>query len=624
EQTEDLRGFEWYYLAQLGQSHKVWQDFDGPLRRIATDSTGRTIAALTTKGLSVWDGLTGEERRRIPGGATIHSARFFPDGRSLGVWRVAPNHPHHVALEVIDLQTGSIINSFPPIITTEPDVIPFLPGHRVLWGNGSKVQLRSVLKPTIDEDIDQPGATWLGLAATPDTNTIVRHWTANGRVHLDHRQRQQASVTEFPEPIPPCSQLAVSANGRFIAGLRQNEETLLVWDAQHPKLFQEFGLARYKIKSIIVVGSERILALGHHVGDRSDLVEIGELVLETGQWSTQQFSVGCRIDHAVLSDDGETIVLSGMDQTVRRIARHPAPAPQRIPAHANFEVWAVAVAPDGKTIFTGGDDAIIHAWNSATGELRNTYRGHTALVTAIAFAPDGQTWYSASFDGTVCEWNRSSAEPLRRLNHGERIRDLKIDPTGQRLATCGDDGCTRLWDRATFQPGPVLNDQSKRVRSIMFTPNGQEIITAGFHNTLTWCDVSTGKELRRVAEINRISCMALSPDGTRLALGSEEGPLLLRNAQTGELITRVLAPASRKTSIAYAPDGRTIATSSLDGTVRLWSADQLQELFQLAETGPAIYGLAFTPQGTVLAATRHNSELLLWNTIRTAPPENPR
>ncbi|MGL4421037.1 MAG: protein kinase domain-containing protein, partial [Gemmataceae bacterium] len=113
EQTEDLRGFEWYYLAQLGQSHKVWQDFDGPLRRIAPDATGRTIAALTTKGLSVWDGLTGEERRRIPGGATIHSARFFPDGRSLGVWRVAPDHPHHVALEMIDLQTGSITNSFP-------------------------------------------------------------------------------------------------------------------------------------------------------------------------------------------------------------------------------------------------------------------------------------------------------------------------------------------------------------------------------------------------------------------------------------------------------------------------------------------------------------------------------
>ena len=52
-------------------------------------------------------------------------------------------------------------------------------------------------------------------------------------------------------------------------------------------------------------------------------------------------------------------------------------------------VAAVAVAPDGSWLATGGWDGTVRIWDAATGRERATLTGHTGWVAAVAVAPDG-------------------------------------------------------------------------------------------------------------------------------------------------------------------------------------------------------------------------------------------
>src|SRR5262249_39214099 len=53
-------------------------------------------------------------------------------------------------------------------------------------------------------------------------------------------------------------------------------------------------------------------------------------------------------------------------------------------------VDTVAFSPDGRTLATGGPDAVVYLWEVATGRQRRALRGHDDLILSLSFAPDGR------------------------------------------------------------------------------------------------------------------------------------------------------------------------------------------------------------------------------------------
>jgi WD40 repeat protein len=67
-------------------------------------------------------------------------------------------------------------------------------------------------------------------------------------------------------------------------------------------------------------------------------------------------------------------------------------------------VSALAISPDGQTLFSGSHFGTIKLWNIATGKQLHTMEGHSSHVSSIAISPDGQTIVSTSDDGTIKVW----------------------------------------------------------------------------------------------------------------------------------------------------------------------------------------------------------------------------
>ncbi len=97
----------------------------------------------------------------------------------------------------------------------------------------------------------------------------------------------------------------------------------------------------------------------------------------------------------------------------------------------------------------------------------------------------------------------------------------------------------------------------------------------------------------------RISGIAYSPDGTRLAVPSNIG-IWLYNAESGDEVALISDRTRRIRSVAYSPDGSILASG--DGsTVQLWDAVTGQHKATFRGRGWSVGTVLFSPDGSTIA-----------------------
>lgn len=98
-----------------------------------------------------------------------------------------------------------------------------------------------------------------------------------------------------------------------------------------------------------------------------------------------------------------------------------------------------------------------------------------------------------------------------------------------------------------------------------------------------------------------ISCLAWSPDGTRLAFGfAELGQVLLTDTASGGRLPPRTVHSGWVRSMAFSPDGTRLATCGRDRTVKLLDARTLDLLLVFKEHRADVRSLAWSPDGNAL------------------------
>ncbi len=125
-------------------------------------------------------------------------------------------------------------------------------------------------------------------------------------------------------------------------------------------------------------------------------------------------------------------------------------------------VTAIALAPDGKHLASGGRDGIVRVWDVATGRSRQLWQ-HRFFVEDVAFSPDGAWLGSASSDSTVRVWDTSSWRAL----------SLDVNPAAKFVAF-GYDGqlAVQLGTRALVRWSLVAPTSLRDATSARITPAG--------------------------------------------------------------------------------------------------------------------------------------------------------
>ena len=224
----------------------------------------------------------------------------------------------------------------------------------------------------------------------------------------------------------------------------------------------------------------------------------------------------------------------------------------------------------------------------ATIESQVTPRFAKSYPMSVRFSPDGKTL------GVL--WNTL----------GGKVDHIPLD-TSAVLYDLTKDG----------SPLGTLGHHFDWITSVTFSPNNNVVATTRWQAIDLW-NVDTGKHLHTLdipKTLVRVWKVSFSADGNLIATTRSEGPFLIWQVDTGELVFSSEGSDIKVNDVALHPDGESVAfigqpTSSEQSNLYIWEiSEEHPQILQKTDT----YGrVEFSPDGSKLVNKHY--KCTVWNT----------
>jgi eukaryotic-like serine/threonine-protein kinase len=614
----DFRGWEFHYLHTQSEPNQIVCKAPS-IDAISRD--GKRLASSDRRlgrwGATVWDMETGKLLVSLQHSGPVHALAFNADGTRLACGGdIANKYKKPADLKVWDLKTGKLIFELQGHVAGVHGVCYSPDGTKIaslagnlfgksaelkVWDAQTGKEVQSLPVPPLAGSVDTGHVG--GLAYSPDgqriaagINQLLNVWDAeSGKAVLSFRAHQYI-----------IKSLGYSPDGKRIA-TTSYESKIKLWDAETGK--ELLGIPNDGGATIAFSPDGKRIA-----GGSDQLVKVWDAL--TGN-EVKSIKTGGSAGLAFVRDGKQLAIAATGKVGTWKIDK---PQGALTLEAGKYGVSSMAMSPDGKRIATAGAllDSTVKVWDTQTGKLELTLKGHGVCASSLAFSLDGNTLASASPDQTTRIWDLNGGKNKRTLKTGSRVNGVvALGPQGDLLATNEDDKTVTIWDLKSGKPTFARPASSENVLSLAFSSDGKYLACGSSgapRDTLKVWDVQTGQVVFTRQGQNVFS-VAFSPDGQYLASAGMGDAIRVWNWKTGDEFFVLQGRMPRVNSVTFSPDGKRIASAGVDGTITLWETQRGFETISLpAFARQMAMAVAFSSDGQRLAGAGLQGTVRIWDT----------
>ncbi len=284
---------------------------------------------------------------------------------------------------------------------------------------------------------------------------------------------------------------------------------------------------------------------------------------------------------------------------------------KRLEVRLPTEIHGVALSPDHKMLFALSEKAL-YLLDTSSGTLRRTLTVDSEMLSPLAISHDGTLFALSNAQGKVELWSVAGRKRLVTFPAagGRAVRDILFAPDDKHLFVVRFDGAMEVWRGAGSTWARDERPQpTQRITCLAMSPNGRLMATWNYGGPVQVWSVDEGL-LSPAGSLawpqllpSNPSRLAFNPDGTQLAGQDGNGNVLIWDIRSGQL--RATLASDAKSGIAFNPvPGDIRFALSRANQVELWttSGGQMALRRTLASPDQRVGGLAFNPDGKTIFA----------------------
>jgi len=256
----------------------------------------------------------------------------------------------------------------------------------------------------------------------------------------------------------------------------------------------------------------------------------------------------------------------------------------RLPGRS-MRLHSLSFTPDGKTLAAvGGDPAQageVQIWDVDSRKLRHSIATSTDTLFGGSISPDGKLLACGAADKSIRLYDLATGKELRKMDHHEDwVFQTAFGLDSKRLVTVGRDRAAKLIEVETGRFIENVNLLREPLMAVTRHPKRDWVAVGGAERVPYLYRMDRPRAMRiaddstLIRKFERqdgpITALAISPDGSRLAVGAESGDVRIYETETGNLVARCSGHEGGIFALQFTNDGANLAAGGFDGTIRFY------------------------------------------------------
>ncbi len=316
------------------------------------------------------------------------------------------------------------------------------------------------------------------------------------------------------------------------------------------------------------------------------------------------------------SKDGAILAIGGVDGAIRVVDTQSLKVTIGGTRWSGTSWYLPTFSPDASRLVTVGNVGSALVWDTKAGSQIRVLTGHSGQVMAAKYSADGRLLATSAAGGTVQIWETQTLSPsvVIQTQKSPAMVLLAFDPAGTRLAVgSGFGNAAIIYNCKTGEQRAQLTGHTGGLSEVVFSPDGKQLATGGYDNTVRIWDAESGKPgpvLLHEAIMDRLS---FSPDSSRLATAGIGTAARVWEVKTGKLIDLPLKTQGMVRSVKFSPDGKRLVSAGEEKAVRVWDAETGKPLAELRGLQLLAIHVAFSPDGQHIVGAGSDTSAYIWD-----------